>query len=315
MCFDLARGRIVLFGGTNGVQQFADTWEFDGTHWEQSPASGPPAGSDQAMAYDELRQVVVMFGGSRVGVGAISETWEYDGTSWRQRIANGPSPRFYSAAYFDRGRNTVVVVGGRRDFINYSDTWTWDGDAWSQISASGSFVGFKPSVAYHQTQSAAVLFGGRFGSADSAATTFQLRSPCLIRRQPQDQAVEPGQPVMFVVEVPPTSGCADPFTYQWQRRNPAIADADAPGGWIDLTDAGGFFGSRAANLAITNPIPALATGYRCRIAGGCGCLGDPAFVYTNTVNFSVACPADFNADGGIDFGDIEAFFERWENGC
>jgi probable HAF family extracellular repeat protein len=28
-----------------------------------------------------------------------------------------------------------------------------------------------------------------------------------------------------------------------------------------------------------------------------------------------ACPSDFNADGGVDFSDVEAFFERWENGC
>ena len=27
------------------------------------------------------------------------------------------------------------------------------------------------------------------------------------------------------------------------------------------------------------------------------------------------CPADFNMDGGIDGSDVEAFFERWENGC
>jgi hypothetical protein len=33
------------------------------------------------------------------------------------------------------------------------------------------------------------------------------------------------------------------------------------------------------------------------------------------VNFNIACPADFNADGGVDFTDVEAFFERWENGC
>jgi hypothetical protein len=33
------------------------------------------------------------------------------------------------------------------------------------------------------------------------------------------------------------------------------------------------------------------------------------------VNFSVSCPADFNADGGIAVQDFEAFFERWENGC
>jgi hypothetical protein len=60
----------------------------------------------------------------------------------------------------------------------------------------------------------------------------------------------------------------------------------------------------------------MATGFRCRLTGGCNCEGQPEeFVYSTTVNFTIACPADFNADGGIDFSDVEAFFERWENGC
>jgi hypothetical protein len=69
-------------------------------------------------------------------------------------------------------------------------------------------------------------------------------------------------------------------------------------------------------MTVVRPGPAIATGYRCKIGGGCGCEPNPGgFIYTDTVNFSIACPADFNADGGIDFGDVEAFFERWENGC
>jgi hypothetical protein len=53
---------------------------------------------------------------------------------------------------------------------------------------------------------------------------------------------------------------------------------------------------------------------RRRVSGGCE-PGDIAFTYTQTANFSVACPADFNADGGIDGLDVEAFVERRENGC
>ena len=133
--------------------------------------------------------------------------------------------------------------------------------------------------------------------------------------QPTDQSVGVDSPVTFIVEVA-ASTCATPVTYQWQRRNPAVADPAAANAWVDVADGGGFFGTRAPNLSISRPIPALATGYRCKIGGGCGCEPNPGgFVYTNTVNFSVACPADFNADGGIDFGDVEAFFERWENGC
>ncbi|MEI7658965.1 MAG: hypothetical protein WCK33_12970, partial [Phycisphaerae bacterium] len=86
--------------------------------------------------------------------------------------------------------------------------------------------------------------------------------------------------------------------------------------WFDLADEGTFANTDRPTMAVVRPGPALATGYRCKIGGGCGCEPNPGgFIYTDTVNFSIACPADFNADGGIDFGDVEAFFERWENGC
>ena len=137
-----------------------------------------------------------------------------------------------------------------------------------------------------------------------------------IATQPTDQNVGVDTPVAFVVEVGTDPVCTTPVTYQWQRRNPLVADPELPNAWIDLVDGNGIFGTRAPNLTLLRPIPGLATGYRCKIGGGCGCEpGQGGFVYTNTVNFSVACPADFNADGGIDFGDVEAFFERWENGC
>jgi hypothetical protein len=137
-----------------------------------------------------------------------------------------------------------------------------------------------------------------------------------ITRQPVDQAVGVDQPVFFVVETEVLGNCSTPVSYRWQRRNPLVADESATNAWLDLQDGGGFLNTGTASLTILRPTPALATGYRCRISGGCGCEGTVArAAYTNTVNFGVACPADFNADGGIDFGDIEAFFERWENGC
>jgi len=134
--------------------------------------------------------------------------------------------------------------------------------------------------------------------------------------QPTDQSVSVGNAATFIVQVAAAPSCTTPVTYQWQRRNPAVADPAAPGAWIDLADDATFSGAKARNLSITNPIPALATGYRCKIDAGCSCKpADGGVLYTDIVNFTIACPADFNADGGVDFTDVEAFFERWENGC
>ncbi len=137
-----------------------------------------------------------------------------------------------------------------------------------------------------------------------------------ITSQPTDQASAEGALVSFNVQVVPPPNCTIPVTYRWQRRNPAVPDPAASNAWFDLADDGTFANTDRPTMTVLRPGPAIATGYRCKIGGGCGCEpGQGGFVYTNTVNFSVACPADFNADGGIDFGDVEAFFERWENGC
>ncbi len=138
-----------------------------------------------------------------------------------------------------------------------------------------------------------------------------------ITSQPIDQNVGVDVPVTFIVEVANDPACTAPMTYQWQRRNPLVADPAALGAWIDLADGSGFLNTRGSGLIIVRPTPGLATGYRCKMSGGCGgCEPGPGgFIYTNTVNFTIACPADFNADGGVDFGDVEEFFSRWENGC
>ncbi len=127
--------------------------------------------------------------------------------------------------------------------------------------------------------------------------------------QPVDVAVGVDVPVVFFVEA--SFVCDQPLRFQWQRRVPAVPDESDPNAWTDLTDGGGIMNATTAALTLTRPIPALASGFRCRISSACA--AEP--VYTNTVNFSVACPADFNADGGVDGLDLFAFFERWENGC
>jgi hypothetical protein len=147
----------------------------------------------------------------------------------------------------------------------------------------------------------------------STPASLVVISPPTIAQQPQDQAASPGAMVSFLVQVQSETRCVNPqlFRYQWQRRDPAVVDSGSPAAWIDLHDGPQFVNTQTNALIIPQPIPALATGYRCRISGGCNC----GVTYTDTVNFSLACPADFNADGGVDFTDVEAFFERWENGC
>src|SRR5262249_25554653 len=100
MAYDAARERVVLFGGEDltHIRQFlemvlSDTWLWDGSNWTQAITPHPLARDRHAMAYDLVRQRVVMFGGSD-NYTNFSDTWEWDGTIWRQRSpATNPGAR------------------------------------------------------------------------------------------------------------------------------------------------------------------------------------------------------------------------------
>jgi hypothetical protein len=75
-------GNILLFGG--GIQTFiGDIWSWNGTSWASIPTSNMPGRSGHSVAYDEARDVFILFGGvDRPAVPALSDTWEWDRTTW-----------------------------------------------------------------------------------------------------------------------------------------------------------------------------------------------------------------------------------------
>ena len=85
MAYDAARGQMLLFGGMrNNTKYLNDTWAWDGTTWEHlSPATFPPTRAWGGMAYDPIRQEVVLFGGWRPGH-TFGDTWTWDGTNWTE---------------------------------------------------------------------------------------------------------------------------------------------------------------------------------------------------------------------------------------
>ena len=68
MAYDSARGIVVLFGGYASATSLADTWEHDGTRWVQITPTDPEGDGDpplregHAMAFDSVRERVVLFG-------------------------------------------------------------------------------------------------------------------------------------------------------------------------------------------------------------------------------------------------------------
>ena len=84
MAYSDVDGGIVLFGGITGLvpvlqePRLDDTWLWDGTDWqEQFPAIVPPTRNNHAIAYDSIRDRMVLFGGES-GPWAFEsdDTWE-----------------------------------------------------------------------------------------------------------------------------------------------------------------------------------------------------------------------------------------------
>jgi hypothetical protein len=145
MVYDVARQRVVLFGGigpaTAGAiaTDQASAWEFDGTGWTQitSGGGGFTGRNSFAAAYDPSRSNVVVFGG-RTGSApdspAFGETWTFSGVTLTRSATTGPSARSHVSGAYDASRQRVVVVGGVNPttLANFTDQWEWDGQTWTQ---------------------------------------------------------------------------------------------------------------------------------------------------------------------------------------
>ena len=135
-----ARQRIVLFSET----QTGETWTWDGATWTLlRPASSPPARAGHGLAYDPIRQRVVLFGGQSLVTGQnLADTWEWDGTTWSQAFSQPtPPPRVYHRLAWYGPQQRIVLFGTVGVEADY---WEWDGTRWQerQIATSTGGSGF-----------------------------------------------------------------------------------------------------------------------------------------------------------------------------
>lgn len=128
MTYDVARARIVVFGGSPGLflPPMTDTWTWDGADWTQVQAAATPTTSASfGFANHTARDLVVRFGGTP-WVNPTSETWLFDHIVWRQdsRTPTPPARQACALAHdFVRGR-TVLFGGLGTAFLD--DTWEYD---------------------------------------------------------------------------------------------------------------------------------------------------------------------------------------------
>jgi cysteine-rich repeat protein len=140
MALDQRRRTIVVHGGVDGINLTADTWAWDG-RWVVAGAGGP-AVQDGAMAYDPIRDEMILFGGgTSANTNGIDETWKWSPVdrTWTQLApAMKPPRRHGHAMAYLPGSDHIVMFGGTPDATNdqFDDTWIWNGAEWTEHTGS-----------------------------------------------------------------------------------------------------------------------------------------------------------------------------------
>jgi hypothetical protein len=119
------------------------------------------------MAFDEGRNVMVLFGGEDYPTN-FGDTWEWDGAVWTQRSSTGPPPRKQFGMAYDSSRGKVVLYGGYSEAqsVLYDDMWEWDGASWSQIMATGPGARDLISLVEDKVNGGLFLYGGSANLGD-----------------------------------------------------------------------------------------------------------------------------------------------------
>lgn len=142
--YDVARQRLVVFGGRYGTGALSDTWEYDpfaNTWIRITTTTAPPARYGHRLVYDCRRGQVVMFGGttSSNSTTFLSDTWTYDGANatWSRIPAPGPGARYNHGMVHDPVHDCIVLFGGTGGGAgpHLADTWEFSlaTNTWRQV--------------------------------------------------------------------------------------------------------------------------------------------------------------------------------------
>ena len=137
-------------------------WGWNGERWRRVTEGGPQMLLLSGAAYDEKRNVLVMYGGySWSGDGCVRETWEWDGQDWIQKDAESPTACDHLEMIYDASREEVILFGGGDENQNLSsETWSRNGEEWTLLDSDGPPGRAHFGFVYDPVHEQALLYGG-----------------------------------------------------------------------------------------------------------------------------------------------------------
>ena len=137
-------------------------WGWDGTHWHKLTQDGPPERILGGVAFDDVRNVLVLYGGRPVQLGQCSqETWEWDGEFWEQKNAAPPTACDHVRMVYDEATQKSILFSGLDPSENrVNETWSWNGEHWKLLSEDGPESRGHFGLVYDPAYKQILLYGG-----------------------------------------------------------------------------------------------------------------------------------------------------------
>jgi len=173
MAVDQRSGVVVLFGGTDNLRSYNETWVYDpSTNWwgrVEIEGDIPKGRSDASMVYDPGTGLMVLFGGVDSDFTCLNDMWTFDieTSTWTRVVANTrvPMARSAHAMAYDGHSGEVILFGGiDSQFVCYNDTWAYDvaENSWKELMPTGANPQprCRMQLVYASAVDKLVLFGG-----------------------------------------------------------------------------------------------------------------------------------------------------------
>lgn len=248
------------------------------------------------------------------------DVYDIDANTWTRTPSlrdSGVVPGFRSGGFDVWGVSLTADAARRRLFVMGAESnrqlYVFDvaTQTWTVGPTAPYDGGWGASIEYVAASDRVYQIDGRAAAGTPQGTAALAMS---VITGPSSITTCANQAADFAV----TAGEGGPYTYRWQIEATSGVWQTLGHDPFPLPCGGGGFAYSLQPFSIqtaivVHPCPGVRTyNVRAVLTNSCGSFtSDTA---TLTVCACLACPADFNQDGGIDGNDVEAFFITWEAG-
>ena len=147
-------------------QVMDDLWSWDGKTWKLLVAHAQPGKRIHAnMAYDKLRNTIVLFGGAMFEGEFTNDLWEWHAGKWKKiDFSDGPAPRLAHAQTYSSALKRTLIIGGiNNKGETLHDVWAWDGKEFELLdnNVPAVEVGQGNAVSIDENNAVKLLLCGR----------------------------------------------------------------------------------------------------------------------------------------------------------